>query len=109
MQKGKENAVEGLKKEIKKQAMAWEEKEKEWVEKKAADDKKNQEEKDSVEMERKREKDSWTEQFDKLEIEGKREKEGMGKNMKNVLEGMEKDGRRKGRGGGKKERAQPKQ
>ena len=88
------------KKGDKKQAMAWEEKEKEWVEKKAADDKKNQEEKDSVEMGRKREKDSWTEQVDKLEIEGKREKEGMRKNMKNVLEGMEKDGRRKGRGGG---------
>ena len=110
MQKGKENAVEGLKKEIKKQAMAWEEKEKEWVEKKAADDKKNQEEKDSLEMERKREKNNWTEQVEKLEIEGKREKEGMGTNMRNVLEGMEKERERwalerKGRGKEKEDAA----
>ena len=91
LQKGKENAVEGLKKEIKKQAIAWEEKEKEWVEKKAADNKKNQEEKDSLEIERKREKDTWTEQVEKLEIEGKREKEEMETNMKKVLEEMEKE------------------
>ena len=91
LQKEKEDEVEGLKKEISKQARAWEEKEKEWVEKKAADEKRNQEEKDSLEMERKREKDSWTEQVERLEIEGKREKEGMETNMTNVLEGMEKE------------------
>ena len=89
MQKAKEDEIEGLKKEITKQARAWEEKEKEWVENKAADAKRNQEEKDSLEMERKEEKDSWTEQMERLEIEGKREKEGMETKLKNVLEGME--------------------
>ena len=94
LQKGKENAIEGLKKEMKKQARAWEEKEKEWEEKKAADDKRNQEEKDSLEMEREREKDSRTEQVERLEIEGKRAKEGMETKWKNMLEGLEKERKR---------------
>ena len=63
-EKEKEDEVEVLEKAITNQARAWEEKEKRWVEKKAGDDKRNQEEKDSLEMGRERESDSWRRQVE---------------------------------------------
>ena len=91
LQKEKKDEVEGLKKEITKQARAWEGKEKGWVETKAADEKRNQEENDSLEMERDREKDNWTKQVERLEVEKKGEKEEMETKLKNVMEGMKKE------------------
>lgn len=80
LQERMEDEVEGLKNEIRKQARAWKEEKKEWMEKKGGDDKKNQEEKDSLKMERERERErsSWKLKVGGLESEKKRGKEDMG-------------------------------
>ena len=85
-QKEKEGEVEVLKKEAAKQARAWEEKEKEWVEKKAGDDKRNQEEKNSRKIGRERERDSWKKRMERLRTEKEREMEGMEMRLKNIAE-----------------------
>ena len=106
LQKEKEDEVGVLKEEITKQARAWEEKEKGWEEKKAGDDKRNQEEKDSLKMGKERESDSWRRQVERLEIEKQGEKEGMGRKLKNISEGMKKERERwaKEREGWKKDK-----
>ena len=91
LQKEKEDEVEVLKKEAMKQARALEEKEKEWVEKEAGDDKRNQEEKHSLKIGRERERDSWKKQVERLRTEKEREMEGMGMKLKDVTEEMEKE------------------
>lgn len=86
--------VEGLKKEIRKKARAWEEEKKVWMEKKEGEDKKNQEEKDSLKRESARERDSWKTQVDRLEMEKKSEREEMGMKLKTVSEGMKEERKR---------------
>lgn len=54
----KGDEAKGLRQETTKQARAWEEKEKEWEEKRAADAKRNQEENNSLKMGRERERHS---------------------------------------------------
>ena len=88
LQKEKEDEVEVLQKEATKQARAWEEKEKEWVEKKAGDNERNQEEKDSLKIRRERERDSWKKRVERLRTEKEREMEGMGMKLKDVAEEM---------------------
>ena len=89
LQKEKEDEVEVLKKEATKQARVLEEKEKEWVEKKAGEDKRNQEDKHSLKIGRERERDSWKKRVERLRTEKEREMEGIGMKLKDVAEEME--------------------
>lgn len=91
LQEENEDELKVLKKEMTRQARAWEEKEREWTEKKEGDERRHQEEKDSLRMGRERESDSWRREVENLEAEKQREKEDMGRRLKIVSEGMKKE------------------
>ena len=91
LRKEKGDEAKGLRQETTKQAGAWEEKEKEWEEKRAADAKRNQEENNSLKMGREWERHSWKKQVERLEMEKKREKEGMGRKLKDISERFKKE------------------